>query len=62
VSVLDRVNTEVAGILKTRDAVDRLATEGSEPIGGTAEYFAAFLKAQNTKWGRIVKESGAKVD
>jgi tripartite-type tricarboxylate transporter receptor subunit TctC len=61
-SVINRVNAEVGKILQTREAIDRLATEGSEPIGGTPEYFADYLKAQTAKWSKIVKESGAKVD
>jgi tripartite-type tricarboxylate transporter receptor subunit TctC len=61
-AVVNRLNEEVGKILQSRDALDRLATEGSEPIGGSPEYFAGFLKAQNAKWGKIVKESGAKVD
>ncbi len=61
-AVVNRVNAEVGKILQSREAIDRLATEGSEPIGGTPEYFAGFLKAQTAKWSKIVKESGAKVD
>jgi tripartite-type tricarboxylate transporter receptor subunit TctC len=61
-AVVNRLNAEVGKILQNRDALDRLATEGSEPIGGSPEYFAGFLKAQSMKWGKVVKESGAKVD
>jgi tripartite-type tricarboxylate transporter receptor subunit TctC len=61
-AVVSRLNAEVGKILQSPDALDRLATEGSEPIGGSPEYFAGFLKAQDAKWSRIVKESGAKVD
>ena len=61
-TVVNRVNAEVGKILQSREAIDRLATEGSEPIGGTPEYFATFLKAQTAKWSKIVKDSGAKVD
>jgi len=62
VGVVNRVNAEVVKILQSREALDRLATDGSEPIGGSPEYFASFLKAQDAKWGKIVRESGAKVD
>jgi tripartite-type tricarboxylate transporter receptor subunit TctC len=61
-TVVNRLNAEVGKILQSPDALDRLATEGSEPIGGSPEYFAGFLKAQDAMWSRIVKESGAKVD
>jgi tripartite-type tricarboxylate transporter receptor subunit TctC len=61
-SLRDRVNAEVVSILQSREAIDRLATEGSEPMGGTPEFFAAFLRTQNATWGKIVRDSGAKVD
>lgn len=61
-AAVNRLNAEVGKILQSREALERLATEGSEPIGGSPEYFAEFLKAQNAKWGKIVRESGAKVD
>ena len=60
--MVNRLNEEVGKILQSRDALDRLATEGSEPIGRFTDHFAGFLKAQDAKWGKIVKESGAKVD
>ena len=32
------------------------------PVGDTPEQFTAFIKAENAKWAKAVKESGAKVD
>jgi len=61
-AVVNRVNAEIARILQSRDALDRLAAEGSDPLGGSPEKFAEFLKSENVKWSRIVKDSGAKVD
>jgi hypothetical protein len=29
---------------------------------GTPERFAAFVKSENEKWAKVVRESGAKVD
>jgi len=40
----------------------RLASEGGDTLGGSPERFAAFLAAEHAKWGRVVRESGAKVD
>jgi tripartite-type tricarboxylate transporter receptor subunit TctC len=40
----------------------KLATEGGEVLGGTPEQFAALLKADIGRWGKVVKDSGAKVD
>ena len=40
----------------------RLGDEGADPLGGTPEQFAALIKDDIPRWGKIVKESGVKVD
>ena len=35
---------------------------GVEPAGTTPQEFAAFIKSEMTKWAKVVKESGAKVE
>jgi tripartite-type tricarboxylate transporter receptor subunit TctC len=61
-AIATRVNAEVGRLLQNRDALERLAAEGSEPLGGSPERFAEFLKSESIKWTRIVKDTGAKVD
>jgi tripartite-type tricarboxylate transporter receptor subunit TctC len=48
--------------LQTAEVREKFASEGAEALSGTAEQFADFLKQEIERWGRIVKESGAKVD
>ena len=36
--------------------------EGSEPRGGTAKELGAFIQSENTRWGEIVRQSGARVE
>ena len=41
----------------------RLVNEGGlEPVGSTAEAFAAMLPGEIERWGRLVRETSAKVD
>jgi tripartite-type tricarboxylate transporter receptor subunit TctC len=40
----------------------RLAEQGAEPVGGTAEEFAKILRDEVAKWAEVVKVSGAKAD
>jgi len=60
--IIARLNAEVNRVLKTPEVRERLAAEGGEALGGSPEQFASFLKAEHAKWGRVVKESGAKAD
>ena len=34
----------------------RLASQGARPIGSTREEFSAWLRAEQDKWGRVLKE------
>jgi len=38
----------------------RLETEGAVPVGNTPEQFAAFVRSEITRWGQVVKFSGAR--
>lgn len=60
--VIDRLNGEVAKILGEADVKARFATDGAESVGGSPRDFAAFLKTDYEKWGRVVKETGIRAD
>jgi tripartite-type tricarboxylate transporter receptor subunit TctC len=61
-TIVSRLNAEVARALQSREMSERLASEGSEPMGGSPARFAQFLRDEGAKWSAIVKASGAKVD
>lgn len=58
----DRVYSEVAKALKVPEIRDRLLRDGIEPVGSTPEQFAEHIKKEMVKWGKVVKDSGARVD
>jgi tripartite-type tricarboxylate transporter receptor subunit TctC len=60
--VIAKINGETLKIMKEPDFQKILAETGSDFVGDTPENFAAFVKAESTKWSRVVKESGATVD
>jgi len=60
--IIARLNDEVNRVLRTPEVRERLASEGGEALGGSPEQFASFLKAEHAKWGRIVRESGARAE
>jgi tripartite-type tricarboxylate transporter receptor subunit TctC len=60
--IIVKLNAEVANALARADFLDKLAAEGSQPLGGSPGQFAEFLRAEHVKWGVAVRESGAKVD
>jgi len=61
-SVVDRVNTEVNRILKTREMTDRLSADGVQAVGGTPEQYLALIRRDIDTWGRIVRKAGIKAE
>jgi tripartite-type tricarboxylate transporter receptor subunit TctC len=51
-----RVNQAVNAALLDPDLKDRFARLGVEPMGGTPDAFAAAVKAESTKWKKIIAE------
>jgi tripartite-type tricarboxylate transporter receptor subunit TctC len=60
--VVQRLSHEIAAIVRLPEVRQQFAALGAEPVGNSPEEFAAFAKAELTKWAGIVKRSGAKVD
>lgn len=56
--IIDKLNAEVGRILVDAEVKARFANEGADSIGGSPREFAAYLKADYEKWGRVVKEAG----
>jgi hypothetical protein len=46
----------------TPEVVERLSSQGAEPIGSTPQAFAAYIRTETAKWAKVVRESGAKAE
>ena len=60
--VVARLNQAFVAALKAPDTKSRFATLMAEPVGSTPEQFGAFMKSELTKYEKVVKASGARVD
>ncbi len=61
-AVIGRLNQEIVKILNSPDIKERLSAQGLEAAGGTPQQYAAHLKEELAKYGRIVKAAGIKLD
>ena len=57
-----RLHAEAKRGLNSPDVKDKLEKAGNEVVTSTPEEFAAFLRAEITKWAKVVKEAGLKVN
>jgi len=60
--VVAKLNADINKALKDGDLKKKLADQGADVAGSTPEQFARLIRDDIGRWGRIVKESGAKVD
>ena len=62
-AVVDRLYRETIKALKTPDVIERLGTQGgNELIGSTPAEFAALIKAELEKYGKVIKEAGIRIE
>lgn len=57
-----RLNSEITKILKEPATREKIAAQGFNIVTSTPEEAARFIRAEQEKWGKLVKLSGAKVD
>jgi len=59
--VIDRLNSEVRRALSEKDIVEKMQAAGAEPLTGTPEEFAAFIRSEARKWSQVIQAAGVKL-
>jgi tripartite-type tricarboxylate transporter receptor subunit TctC len=60
--IIQKIYGVVSKSLHTPEMMERLASQGAEPVGDTPEHFTEFVRSEIAKWAKVVKASGARVD
>jgi tripartite-type tricarboxylate transporter receptor subunit TctC len=60
--IVDRLQREVAKIVALPEIKEKLAAMGFDPVANTPEHFAAYINAEITRWGKVVRDANLKVD
>ncbi len=61
-AIVDKLAAETAAIIALPDVRERLLALGAEPAANTPDEFGAYIKSEIAKWGKVIKESGARVE
>ena len=61
-AIVAKVNRDVNAVLAMPDVMERLDTYGAEDGGGSADKFAQFIRSEQDKWAKVVREGNVKVD
>ena len=60
--VIKKINQDVTKVISDRAFAEKyLAAQGLESITGTSEQFAALVRAETVRWGKVVKDADIKV-
>jgi len=60
--IIDRLHAELVKALKTPEVSDRIRAQAYDVWTLTPDEFAAFLRTDYARWGKVVKFAGAKAD
>ncbi len=61
-AVVDRLNAEVAKVLKTPEMKEKMTGLGTDVVANSPEQFAQYLREETAKWSKIVKDAGIKLE
>ena len=60
--VIGRLNGAIVKALDMPDVRERFHAQGADLLSGTPQESASFIRSEVTKWGKVVKASGARID
>jgi tripartite-type tricarboxylate transporter receptor subunit TctC len=60
--IIARLNHDIVRILDSLQAREWFAAQGGEPMPETPDQFAAFIRAEHAKWGKVIREGAIKAD
>ncbi len=61
-AIIDKLNAEINAALKLPDVRAKLEAAGIEVQGGTPQAYAALIKSDLAKWGKVVKAAGIEAE
>ena len=60
--IVGRLNKEIARILRLPEVVERLTSEGAEPVASSPEAFGEYLRAELARWSKVGQAAGIRIE
>lgn len=57
-----KLAAEIARIVRMPEVREKLIVQGADPVGGTPQAFAEYIRAETAKWEKVVRAAGLKVE
>ncbi|MES1977386.1 MAG: tripartite tricarboxylate transporter substrate binding protein [Pseudomonadota bacterium] len=60
--IAKRMNEDINKVMQMPDVMEKFEQYGAEDGGGSPERFAAFIKAEQAKWAKVIKDARVSVE
>jgi len=60
--ILSRINSQTIRAMHAADTLDLLGRQGFDVVAGSPAEFSAWIRAEQAKWSRVIRASGATAD
>lgn len=60
--IVNRLNAESVKIVHSEEIRARLEAMGTDPVGSSPEQFAAYVRSETAKWGKLVRSIGLRLE
>ena len=61
-TIVSKLNGEIGRMLSQKDVREKLTTQGADPEPTTPEQFAAYIRDETAKWGKVIREAKIQVE
>jgi tripartite-type tricarboxylate transporter receptor subunit TctC len=61
-AIAAKLNRDIVSAVRSPDLRDRLAADGGEVVGNSAEEFTRFIRAEMATWAKVVAEAGLRLE
>lgn len=56
--VVEKINAGLVKVLRTPEMAEKLNAVGADPVGTSAQEFAAFLRSETSRWEKVLRQGG----
>ncbi len=60
--IIDRLNREIVSVAQRPEVRERMIADGAEPVGNSPEEFAAHIKRELARWGKVIKDANIRLE
>ncbi len=61
-AIADKINADVNEALRQREIIERLTQLSAEPMGGTPQAAAAYMREEIERWRKVIRSANVKLD